>query len=641
MKQIKLGILAASIVAAFATNVAYAGQIQASSTSIAREVITSNTQTITAPSMSYRFAGDVDARVQTQTFQIQFVLSAGTWASAPAKSAISLTDGLSGSVLNQGVDYDVVAVNSYPATNPTTVWATITVYNTMPATGVPLLPATGAVQLVHQPLVSINVSSNTLNGVVASDTSTVRGTLSNLATVVGSLASDFSTANPSLTSAFPASVSAGCSAVKNMSVFVHEFDALSSPSSIAVAGTNGTEDESVRSGATNTATIITFPTNIVATVAPSTGTIRVNTAAANLDFSFTVPGTSYINPTLLNLGTVQFKQASTGYDSDLTDVYSLLGGLNAGGSAYPDTGVPGTAAAAVQNGTVEASSVAVTVYANNGFVPGSSVFLSTSAVCATPVDPTSSVLIGSSNAAGPVTLSVATADLNAALGNVGVTAGQLPLQVCYSVPGTGTAIPDSAFEATATLVKASGPVADAEQNNECGGPLLTLSGGIKIDVRNYANSKDPNGWYSVIRLINNSESRAVDVWGQIINQDGTYGPYGLLTANLPGKVLPARGVLNLTAAQLDPLLNLAPTATDSGPNTIGTAYVNGGAPRLRITSISASTLRVQNYLYNPSSQNFIEASGSEGVDFDGGVGTRAASTSGLLGQDAQAGLNGN
>jgi hypothetical protein len=95
MKQKQLSILAASLVAAFAANVASAGNIQSSSVAIAREVITDDAQSVTAPMITYRFQGDVDATSQAQTFQVQLKLTnGGAWNTATANSVV-LVDGRS------------------------------------------------------------------------------------------------------------------------------------------------------------------------------------------------------------------------------------------------------------------------------------------------------------------------------------------------------------------------------------------------------------------------------------------------------------------------------------------------------------------------------------------------------------------
>ena len=75
MNQTLVARLVIGALATIAAGGAMAGQIQASSTSIAREVITSNTQTVVAPTTAYRFAGDLDPTIQTQVFQVQLTLA--------------------------------------------------------------------------------------------------------------------------------------------------------------------------------------------------------------------------------------------------------------------------------------------------------------------------------------------------------------------------------------------------------------------------------------------------------------------------------------------------------------------------------------------------------------------------------------
>ena len=59
MKKTLAARLVVGALAVIAAGGVMAGQIQASSVSIAREVITTDTQTVIAPSISYRFFGDV------------------------------------------------------------------------------------------------------------------------------------------------------------------------------------------------------------------------------------------------------------------------------------------------------------------------------------------------------------------------------------------------------------------------------------------------------------------------------------------------------------------------------------------------------------------------------------------------------
>jgi len=607
MKSAQLSLLALSIAAAFGTNIAYAGQIQASSVSIAREVITTDVQTIISPSIAYRFSGDVDARQQDQTFQVQFTLGSGSWAAAPTAPAISVTDGVSGALLDQNVDYTVDTIGL--GNTDTTVWATITVKNV------------GGVQLVKQPLISVNVSSNTISGVAAVNTSANRGTVDGLKTVVGDLVADYT-------------ASALCQAVKNLTVDFKHFTALSSPTTLATTA-NATADEHTRVGATNTATLITFPTNLLPVVTTSTGNTAINPATMNLAFTGSATAgaapDAWVSTTIVNLGMIALTQNATGYDSNLVNQYLLTG-----------FAADAAATATKVDGSVETASVDVVVTpSTNGFVSGGTLWLDTAATCGgTKVSGGGvATAISALNANSPITLTIATAQLTAgALGANGVA----PVYTCYGVNGVTTAIPQSSFSVKATATKSAAGANLNEQNNVCGGSHYSLGGGVKIDVRNYANSKDLGGWLSVIRLINNNESRAVDVWGQLIHADGTYGPYGLLTSGqnagtANANKLAPRAVLNLTSSQVDALLINAPASAANGS---ATPVASDTGARLRIISNAGSTLRVQNYLYNPNSQNFIEASSTQGVDFEGTTDRAPAADGQYQQQDAQAGLNG-
>lgn len=628
---------------------AYAGQIQASSVSIAREVITTNTQAVTAPSISYRFSGDLDARIQAQTFQVQFNLSAAAgaaWASIGTASGVgtgtqpttsllatgaaigvatiplfpqlSITDGVSGVRISQkdtvataGTAYsvDTLALSA----DGKTLFATITVNQ-------------NAANLIKQPIISISASA------VSADNPTVK----NLYDVVGAVGECDTT-------------------VKTLPVDFKHFTALAAPASLATTS-NATADEHVRGGSTNTATLITFPTNILVAVGASSGNAKVNVAASGLSFagSATAPATgaaapdSYISATLVNLGRVSLTQQASGYDSNLANQYLIAGS---------GTGLSGVATAAVKNGVVEAAKVDVTVTASQGLAVSANaaagLWLDSSPTCSGVQilsNAGAKTKITSTNAAGPITLSIGAAQLGGVNGafdtsgfdslNVAnATPGVGPAYVCYDVTGTAAPIPGSSFNVTAaTVVKAAAGADLNEQNNYCKGPLYALSGSIKIDVRNYANSSRTDGWQSVIRLINNSETRTAAVYGQYIHADGKYGKWGKLADLAP------RAVLNMTPSQVDAKLTSTPAhataANNAGATDLPHNATTGDSPRLRITSETGDTLRVQNYLYNPASENFIEASSSQGVDFTG-VSDRAPASEGQYqDQDAQKGLNG-
>jgi hypothetical protein len=329
---------------------------------------------------------------------------------------------------------------------------------------------------------------------------------------------------------------------------------------------------------------------------------------------------------LLNLGALDLVQNGTGYDSDLTDQYLM----SAGG------GLLNSGATAVSNaGRVEVNRVEVQVTATEGFVVGGSLSFNTNVNCGggTTIAGTTTN-ITAANANSPVTVTVPTAGITA--GNFGVT-GTNPVYICYAAAVGSVAIPTSAFSAVGRVVKSKKTTTpwEGEQDNVCGGPLYALSGGIKIDVRNYANSQDPDGWYSVIRLINTSETGTARVYGQIIEQDGQFGPWGQIATLAP------RAVVNMTSVQIDALLVNAPAAAVNADNGSSAPqdYDASGAPRLRITAEGVDTLRVQNYMVNPVTQAIAEFSSSQGVDFNADP-QRALGNAQLIDQDARTGLNG-
>ena len=618
MKQTLLSRLILAGLAGLAVTAAQAGQIQASSVSIAREAVMSDTQSVIAPSIAYRFAGDVDARVQAQTFQVQFTLNQGTWGTLPAgiANAISVSDGVDGSIQDQSAvapganscgvgvvcsaSYTVVATGK--STDSKTLWATITVNQ-------------GATALIKQPLISLNVTANTIAGTAATAVAASRAPVTGMFTVVGSIVADYAATGI-------------CQAVKTLGVSFKHYVALTSPTAIATDGT-ATPDEHTRISGTNAATLIVFPTNLLVGVTPSTSGAFL-TPGGNLNFSNNGSGgTSWINATVANLGSVKLTQNATGLDSNLVTTYALgTGGTGLTGS--------GLAAASMNAGQIEAKQVDVTVTASNGFVVGGVLQLSTNATC-TGLLASSATTVTAATAAGPITVSASTvADVNAIFGAAGTTAATL----CYTVPGTVT-IPSSAFSAVATIVKAAAGAGFAEQNNTCNGSFYSLGGGLKIDVKNYASSAEKSGYMSVLRFINNSDAAVADVWAQIVHQNGKLGNWAKIAD------LPVRGVVNMTAAQIDAILagsaGKAATAAVGVAAPVSQAAVTGvstdTAPRLRITSTTGRSLRVQNYLFNAATGQILEGSGDQAVDFEG-TATRAPASEGQYqSQDANSGLN--
>ena len=598
MNKTLISRLVIGAVAALAAGGVMAGQIQASSISIARESITNDLQAVLAPSVSYRFNGDVDARVQPQTFQVQFTLAAGKWKVAPSANAISVSDGVSGAIQDQsavapfGVNASYQVTATGLSTDAKTMWATITVNQ-------------GATALVKQPIIALNVTSNLIAGTVT-DVSASRGTVAGLKTVVGDLLADYA-------------ASGACVGVKTLAVSFKHYVGLTNPAAIADDAT-ATADEHTRPGHVDTAMLMTFPTNLKVNVTSATGGVKL-TPAGSMNFALKTAGTAFVDADNALLGTVNMSQNAVGMDSNLSNPYAL-DSTNA-----TALGVAGTATAAENAGAVEAKDLKVVVSATNGFVDGGILALNTAADCAvgTRLGTTGTVAITPANAAGPITLTMATADIATAFDDTGAN----KVNVCYTVPGTVT-IPSSAFSAVATLEKAAPGGDNAEQDNICNGSYISLGGGLKIDVRNYASSAETSGYQSVIRFINNSDTAKADVWAQIIHQDGKLGGFAHLVDLAP------RAVVNMTAAQIDALLLNAPTRAIGATAPAASA---SGAPRLRITSNSGTTLRVQNYLFNNATGQILEGSNAQGVDFEG-ISDRAPVNEGQYQiQDANSGLN--
>ncbi len=624
MKQTLLSRLILAGLAGAAMSVAQAGQIQASSVSIAREVITTDVQTILAPTISYRFAGDVDARGQAQTFQVQFSLAAGEWATLPASPelAIKVTNGITNAVINQGPP--VAGTPTYTvgtvalSADKKTLFATITVAQ----------DAVGG--NIQQPLVSINSTTNTIGGVINTPVAVNRASLQKLFSVTGDLAADFAADNTK------------CVDVKTLAVSFKHFVALSAPATLADGLANGTADEHTRGGATNAATLVVFPTNIKVAVVASTNSAYL-TPGGNTTFSDNGANPasnlrSYVSGSLVNLGSVTLSQNASGYDSNLTNAYVLAG---VAGGAYA-TGLDAIATAANNVGDVEVKQIDVKVSATNGFVAGGSLFISAPApgfpvggACAAPLASSVTAITAANSIMPSITVSVtAAADVNAAFGAATATN---PAFVCYQTPG-GVTIPSSSFSAIATLVKASAGANLNEQNNSCKGPQYSLGGGLKIDVRNYASSAETSGYTSVLRFINNSDAAPADVWAQFVHQNGKLGNWAKIAD------LPVRGTVNMTAQQIDAKLAAGSTATQAVGTAApvaqeATATTTDTAPRLRITSTTGRSLRVQNYLFNAATGQILEGSGQQGVDFEG-VSSRAPGSEGQYqDQDANSGLN--
>lgn len=598
MKKQQLSILAASLVAAFAVNVAYAGQIQSSSSAIAHETIVNDLQNVSAPPVSYRFAGDVDATLVAQTFQIQLVLASGTFATAGNASAITMVDNA-----GNGISY-----LKYTVSTPTlsadkkTLFANVTFPQAAGSTFVtPAIRFNDTVTNTGAIVAPVALPGNPAG---SNGTAGAAATVAGLYTLVGPVLACVNT-------------------VPTLGASVKHFANVTSTAQADDVLNANAANEHSRTGSTNNGTLFTFPTNLgLVFNAASVNLARVDPASQNTKFKGTAAVSASVTTingfrsvTLANLGAINAKQDANGTDSGSNSTYALSA-LTYGANAVTKT-----------TGAVELKEVTVAVTASNGYAVGSTLQLSTTPDALTPlttpvISPAYVATVG-----GTITLtSTATAAELAA-----------PLYVFYSVNGTSV-IPVSTFNALVTLKKAAGTTTYLnEQDNFCAKPLASLAGGVKIDVRNYATPTTGGGWTSVIRLINPSEINTATVYGQLIHADGTYGNWGSLGTLLP------RAASNLTATQINALLTTAPVAAAVGANyAVGAAQpvanTNGAGDRLRISADGVGSLRVQNYLYNPDSKNFIEASSTQGVDFDGSTDRAPLNEGQYQDQDAQTGL---
>ena len=122
MKLTKVAFAIASVLAVAAGS-ANAGQIDASSATLATEVIYANNQVVRAPSKSYTFAGAVDARNNEQRLQLQWKLS-GTalqWALGQAGGDVNF--GANGqSIVNLPAAQTLLRVSGTNASNAALGW---------------------------------------------------------------------------------------------------------------------------------------------------------------------------------------------------------------------------------------------------------------------------------------------------------------------------------------------------------------------------------------------------------------------------------------------------------------------------------------------------------------------------------------
>jgi hypothetical protein len=615
MKLNKVAFAVASALAIAGS--AHAGQIQASATQIAKEVVANDTQALIAPAVTYAFAGDVNAQANAQGFQLQYILKSGTWAVASG-NFITATEVLTNVPVDTGAATELLQVNYVDGENKsktkfpalTVVEAFVSKDKTTLVFNVSIPQGAGPEFFLKNPRFTVNPPATNVK---------ING--------LASLLSDLDCLPDS----------------KDVKIeFKH---ALSNPGNATVLNAGPNEGaEHLRGGAENEAVMLTFVENIKINFTPAAATSRTTAISLNkklADLS-TVPGIqgNFDSEALLAagmtasgfaalppqtdesgisrhyLGKAKISFIGSGKDLDYSHTYGAAG-VNIG---TPDVNGPVDLDPAVGKG----ANLTLTVPSN--WPVGTVV---------TAYDKDGASIASYTTLAGDTTVSLSAITKENA---EKLIAGAF---VFADFPGTA-GIPNTGNVAVkATLFKLA---AANERNNMCTGNFAGIGGGIKIDVRNYASyaSFGATGPSTVVRMINNSENNAADVYGQMIYADGTYGAWGKLTDLKP------REVANMSNKDIEEKLVNAPAANN--PFGAGTTYTStagaavkasskpGIGDRLRLISTTGTTLRVQSYMVVGSS--VIDTSNAQGVDFENGANDRAPTLDAQpISQDAINGLS--
>lgn len=598
MKLTKVAFAVASALAIVAGS-AHAGQIDSSSATLAIEVIKNDAQIVRAPSKSYNFAGDIDARTNEQRLQLQYTLAKGTWAVAagqlftaqdtlvpvtvgtgpaplvPALLQVAYTDAANASQVNFPVG---TVINAFVTNSAKTIVFNITI----PANAV-------AANLFRTPAFTLNAP-----GVLGTNNTGIN----NLFTVAGATA---------------------CVAPdQNLDINFKHFTNHTGNTTVQTVASP--DSEHVRAGSTNDARLLNFTQNLDFQFTPATSASRTDAAFLNqrlLGQNWAAPIVQPVVAAALPvtrhyMGKVNLRQRGNGLDINYVNTYG-------------DSVAPFVAA----NPFIPADFDYVDDIGNqaNGEVEVNTFSVNLTLPAAWPVG----TVVRAVDAAGLAIPGVA--DVTTIAGQTALTftattaAGAAVLAngayLFADFPGNALIPQTPAIPTVATITKdtVAGAPDQREQDNSCSGTLAGVGGGIKIDVRNYASfaTFGATGPATTVRIINNSETLSADVFGQMIYADGTYGAWGKLADLKP------REVVNLSNQAVEALLVNAAAASNpfgtaaTGYAAKGGTSVVGGtkagiSDRLRIVSNTGSTLRVQSYMVVGGT--VIDTSNAQGVDFE-------------------------
>lgn len=645
MKSMKKLQVAVAIAALFAATGSMAASISQSGVTVAREVIANNTQVLRAPTVTFNYVGALSTNANSsQDFSITLQLSSPDVGGAPRWNGAALPNHESIEVkFNNGAAAQVPVLAS-----GTTPAATVAIESLgIVAEGndtlryrFRLVNNTASAANLNNVQVSFNVTTAAFGAATVSGIDLaaqpapggiVYGTVLNLATVAGTVDADGA---PEGTGAKADVCSDGD---RKVAVTARNFTG----SGDGVIGESGT------AGVTNNGYILfSQALNVMVGkgVAPNRST---SPALENKSLSTDLAG--FGTATSMALGFIKFRNLDVdAWDTDIAgSYYKLRTGAPAGDLS--SFGVLRT------DGAVDTNNLQVSLFSTSGFAANSTFVLANNPMC---VGAGAGNLISSAGASvlsngnldaaltfthaqlvsvitGGVAGSLSTTTGNNLANGVGApitgyTATTDRVYLCYVNTGADV-IPQSTFQAIAKLTKETG--ANEQTNQSCRKPMAGLGGGVKIDVRNfYPYTSDDQEWISVLRVINNSETTDADLTGQYIRADGKYGRYGSLGT------LPARGAVYFSSKEIDTLLNTN-SNTNGADNTGGggtTAAAGKVAPntRVRVSSNAASTLRVQNYMFNTRTLQLVEVSASQGADF---VNVEASDRD-HIDQDAQTGI---
>jgi hypothetical protein len=590
MKLSKVAFAVAGL--AIASGSAFAGQIDSSSATLAREVIVTNVQTIRAPSKSYQFGGNVSAATNEQRLQLQWTLTNGLkWSSG-------------GDVLL--------------STTPVVLPATQTLLQ-MAATqgGLAALPAGSVVSVFTADSAATLVFNVTIPQAAANFFNEPKVTIN---------ANDFLPANPNnvgITNVLSVAGTVACvgpdtSSNIGFKHFTNHFGngtviGVNPPATQALFP----DSEHFRVGSTNDGRILNFTENLTYAFTPALATSRTDAAALNqaftvgsgpANFAGTPAPVLALSANVLRhyIGKVNLVLRSNGLDLNYSNTYGNAD--NAAGFAAADF-EDGDDIGSLATGVIELKDLNYELTIPATWPAGTVVTAYNALGVAVAVTPASVA------AQTVYSLSAITAAAAADLSGATYLVAQFPGTAL--IPQTG----NISVKVSLRKDTVAGAPDRREQDNVCTGPLTGIGGGIKIDIRNYASfAKFPTGPKSVVRLINNSETQTADVFAQMIYADGSYGAWGLVTSLAP------RASANFENKDLEAKMINAPAASNPfGARAVGYvansagAAVNGTAQpgvgdRVRFVSNTGSTLRVQSFMILGST--ILDTSQAQGVDFE-------------------------